>query len=97
MPHDSRSATDRAGPDGVSADAGGGHANKVAKLVRMANQIGEFYAAMPEAEAIDGAAKHLRLYWTPKMIRELAAFAEAGGAGLNPTASRALESLKPNG
>jgi len=67
---------------------------KLDKLVRMANQIGDFYAAMPEKEAIDGAASHLRLFWTPKMIRELIAYADAGEAGLNPTAARAVEALK---
>ena len=56
--------------------------DKTARLVRMANQIGDFYAAMPEKEAVAGAAAHLRLYWTPKMIRELVAFADADGAGL---------------
>ena len=66
---------------------------KIEKLVRMANQIGDFYAAMPENEATD-AARHLKRYWTPKMIREIVAFAEAGGAGLNPTAARAVEALK---
>ncbi len=69
-------------------------ADKVDKLVRMANQIGDFYAAMPEQEATDGAARHLRLYWTSKMIRELVAFAEGGHDGLNPTAARAVEALK---
>ena len=67
---------------------------KIDKLVRMANQIGDFYAAMPEQEAIDGAASHLRLYWTPKMIRELIAFAHLGHPGLNATAARAVEALK---
>jgi formate dehydrogenase subunit delta len=67
---------------------------KIGKLVRMANQIGDFYAAMPEREASDGAASHLRLYWTPKMIHELVAFAETGEPGLNPTATRAIEALK---
>ena len=28
------------------------------------------------------------------MIRELVAFAEAGGAGLNPTAARAIEAIR---
>ena len=69
-------------------------ADKIEKLVRMANQIGDFYAAMPENEAASGAATHLRRYWTPKMIRELVAFAEAGRSGLNPTAARAVEALK---
>ena len=67
---------------------------KIDKLVRMANQIGDFYAAMPEKEATAGAASHLRLYWTPKMIRELVAFADAGCAGVNPTAAHAVEALK---
>ena len=66
---------------------------KIDKLVRMANQIGDFYATMPEHEAAIGAATHLRRYWTPKMIRELAAFAETGGHGLNPTAMRALAAI----
>jgi formate dehydrogenase subunit delta len=70
---------------------------KTEKLVRMANQIGKFYAAMPEREAMEGAARHLKRYWTPKMIRELVTVAEAGNAGLNPTASRAVEALKSAG
>jgi len=68
--------------------------DKTARLVRMANQIGDFYAAMPEKEAVAGAAAHLRLYWTPKMIRELVAFADADGADLNATAAKAVHSLK---
>lgn len=67
---------------------------KLEKLARMANQIGEFYATMPESEAVAGAASHLRLYWTPKMIGELAAFVETGHSGLNPTALKAVDSLK---
>ena len=67
---------------------------KLDKLVRMANQIGDFYAAMPDREATEGAASHLRLYWTPKMIREIIAFADQGHPGLNAIASRAVESLK---
>jgi formate dehydrogenase subunit delta len=70
------------------------NADKIQKLVRMANQIGDFHASMPDAEGAAGVARHLRLYWTPKMIRELLAVAESGGAGLNPTATRGLDSLK---
>jgi formate dehydrogenase subunit delta len=68
--------------------------SKIDKLVRMANQIGDFYAAMPENEATAGAATHLKRYWTPKMIRELLAFADEGRAGLNPTAAHAVEALR---
>jgi formate dehydrogenase subunit delta len=67
---------------------------KIDRLVRMANQIGDFYASMPEREAIEGAVSHLRLYWTPKMIREIIAFADQGHSGLNAIAARAVESLK---
>ena len=69
-------------------------AEKIEKLVRMANQIGDFYAAMPEHEATLGAASHLRMYWTPKMIREIIAFVDQGHSGLNPVAARAVQSLK---
>ena len=75
------------------SDGPHGTAAKLEKLVRMANQIGDFYAAMPEAEGTAGAAAHLRSYWTPKMIGELAAFVD-GHAGLNPTAARAVEALR---
>ena len=51
---------------------------KTEKLVRMANQIGEFYATMPEKEATEGAARHLKRYWTPKMIREIVAVRRGG-------------------
>ena len=67
---------------------------KADKLARMANQIADFYAAMPDEEAVAGVASHLTLYWTPKMIREIIALADEGHAGLKPIASRAVESLK---
>ena len=67
---------------------------KVEKLVRMANQIGDYFKTMPESEAVNGAADHLRLYWTPKMVGEIIAHAEAGNSGLNATAARAVAELK---
>ena len=82
------------GADAPTGGLAGVTSDKVAKLVRMANQIGDFYAAMPEKEAVEGAASHLRLYWTPKMIRELIAFVDADVAGLNATAAKAVHSLK---
>ena len=66
---------------------------KLAKLVRMANQVGAFYAPLPENESTAGASSHLRAYWTPKMIDELVAFVAQGGGGLNPTAARAIAVL----
>ncbi len=83
--------------DADERTAGRMTADKLEKLVRMANQIGEFYAAMPDDEATAGAASHLRAYWTPKMLRELVAFADAGAAGLNPIAARAIEAIRRAG
>jgi hypothetical protein len=49
---------------------------------------------MPEKEAVDGAAKHLLRYWTPKMIRELIAYSDEDHARLSATEARAVEALK---
>ncbi len=68
--------------------------SKLEKLAHMANQIADNYATMPENEAVGGVASHLRRFWTPKMIRELIAFADEGHARLNATAARAVEALK---
>jgi formate dehydrogenase subunit delta len=67
---------------------------KIDKLVRMANQIGDYFKAMPERDAVNGAADHLRLYWTPKMVGEIIAYVESGQAGLNAIAARAVGELK---
>ena len=69
-------------------------AAKIDKLVKMANQIGDFFAPMPEGEALQGVATHLRRYWTPKMIHEIIGFVESGGGALHPVVARAVESLK---
>ncbi len=69
---------------------------KMMKLVRMANQVSAFYAPLPENESAAGTTSHLRAYWTPKMIDELAAFVDRGGGGLNPTAARAIAGLRPS-
>ena len=67
---------------------------KIDKLVRMANQIGAAFGAMPRREAAASAAAHLRLYWTPKMIREIIDFADSHTAGLDPIAAGAVAALK---
>ena len=67
---------------------------KLDRFVRMANQIGDFYASMPEQEGAEAVVSHLRLYWTPKMIREIIVFADEGHPGLNAIAARAIDSLK---
>lgn len=43
-----------------------------ANLIRMANRIGDFFAAMPERdEALQGIAEHIKKFWEPRMRRQL--------------------------
>jgi formate dehydrogenase subunit delta len=49
-----------------------------AHLVQMANRIGQFFEAMPDAaEAQAEAAQHLRKFWTPAMRADLLAHIDA--------------------
>jgi formate dehydrogenase subunit delta len=63
------------------------------KLVRMANQIGQFFQSQPHDAAVAGIADHLRSFWTPKMRRQIADHAAAGGVGLDPLTREAVERL----
>ena len=67
---------------------------KIEKLARMADQIGSAFAAEGGTRAAEDAATHIEKFWTPKMIRELVAEVDAGGAKLNPTATAAVQVLK---
>ena len=41
-------------------------------LVRMANRIGDYFAAYPDTDEADASiAKHIQMFWTPQMRKEL--------------------------
>jgi formate dehydrogenase subunit delta len=63
-------------------------------LVRMANQIGKFFAVQGEARAIAGIADHIKKFWEPRMKEQIFAHLDDGGAGLDPLTLKALQSLK---
>lgn len=67
-----------------------------AQLVKMANQVGAFFEAMPDAaQGIAGVADHLRKFWEPRMRRELAAHVAAHGDGeLKPIVRAALKAIE---
>jgi formate dehydrogenase subunit delta len=67
---------------------------KIEKLAHMANQIGAYFSAMPESEAVTGTADHLVRYWTPKMVGEIIANVDSGHCQLNETAAKAVAELK---
>jgi formate dehydrogenase subunit delta len=54
------------------------------QLVRMANDIGNFFRAEPDREdAITGIGNHIAKYWTQRMRDKLAAHLESGAPGLD--------------
>jgi formate dehydrogenase subunit delta len=63
---------------GVAEHTGADHSS-ADHLVRMANDIGNFFRAEPSREdAVAGIANHIDKYWTKSMRRKMAAHGEAG-------------------
>lgn len=62
-------------------------------LVRMANSIGDFFTAMPDAvEARRDLAAHVRRFWEPRMRRGLFEHIDrTQGAGLHAMVLQALQ------
>ena len=55
---------------------------KIEQLIKMANQIGSFFSAMPDREeALDGVANHIRNFWEPRMRKALIEFIDANPEG----------------
>ncbi len=66
----------------------------VADIVRMANQISDFFQAYPHEEAVRETANHLRNFWDPRMRAQLSAHLAAGGEGLSAIALEAAHLLE---
>lgn len=65
-------------------------------LIKMANQIGAFFEAMPDREqAVKDIASHLRRTWDPRMRTQLmATLGGAGEAKLKPLVREAVLALR---
>ena len=61
-------------------------------LIRMANQIGGFFEAMPDrAEATMDLAQHIKKFWAPRMRQALLGHVDREGDGeLNVMVKQAL-------
>ena len=67
---------------------------EIHRLIKMANDIGGFFATLPDhEEGVSSMTQHLRNFWEPRMRRELIAYAREGGAELLPIAREALARL----
>lgn len=64
-------------------------------LIKMANQIGGFFEAMPDqAQAVTDVANHLKRTWEPRMrVEILKALGTADEAKLKPVVRAALLGL----
>ena len=55
-------------------------------LIRMVNQIADYYRPYPREEAVKGVADHIVAFWDPRMRAGLAEVVASGGAGLSELA-----------
>ena len=66
----------------------------VTHLVKMANQIEDFFRSEPDrTAAIADIASHLKRFWDPRMRTDLIRHVEQGGAGLGELATLAVKRL----
>lgn len=65
----------------------------IEKLVKMANQIGDFFEANPDVEdAKLEIASHLKKFWNSVMIKAIVAHVQQQqGAGLHPRVVAAIQ------
>lgn len=66
----------------------------IENLVKMANDIGNFFSSEPDHDmAMQGVSDHLRKFWDPRMRRAIIEHLYQGGAGLNELARVAISKL----
>jgi formate dehydrogenase subunit delta len=67
----------------------------IERLVRMANDIGNFFKAEPDhAVAVDNVALHFKRFWDPRMRKEIVAYVDEGGAELMDLVREAVLKLR---
>ena len=64
------------------------------KLVRMANQIADFFHSKPREEGIAGVAEHINKFWEPRMRRQLFEMLEGGTENFNELVVAASAKIK---
>lgn len=69
-------------------------ASGIARIVRMANQIGTFFESKPHDEGVQGVAEHINKFWEPRMRRHFFEVVDSGGAGLKPIVLEAAPQVR---
>ncbi len=78
----------------MSHDHSAAATNTMAKIVRMANQIGTFFQSKPHAEGVDGVAEHINKFWEPRMRRHFFEVMDSGGEGFLPIVVEAAAQVR---
>jgi formate dehydrogenase subunit delta len=60
-------------------------------LVKMANQMEDFFRSQAHDAAVAGIEEHIRKYWDPRMRKAMAEHLASGAAGLKPLAREAAQ------
>jgi formate dehydrogenase subunit delta len=68
---------------------------KIERLIKMANDIGDFFNAESNKEiAAEGIKKHILRSWDPRMRREIVAYCQQDGSELSELARAAVSRLE---
>jgi formate dehydrogenase subunit delta len=71
------------------------HGSEPEKLVKMANQIGDFFKSYPEPTAVEGVREHIAKFWNRKMRDEFFAHLDkTGEKELQPIVAAAVKKLR---
>ncbi|HLK47093.1 MAG TPA: formate dehydrogenase subunit delta [Bryobacteraceae bacterium] len=62
-------------------------------MVHNANQIALYFGAYPREQAVADVADHLKKFWERRMLQQLFAYVEHGGAGLHDLVLEAVKRL----
>jgi formate dehydrogenase subunit delta len=67
--------------------------SSVDTLVKMANQIGDFFGSQKSNDRAAGIVDHIQRFWDPRMRANILEHVAHGGDGLNPLALEAIKRL----
>ncbi|MBR3191051.1 formate dehydrogenase subunit delta [Bosea sp. (in: a-proteobacteria)] len=67
----------------------------LAKLAFMANQIGDFFKAYPEAEAVAAITDHINQFWTKRMREDFRTGFADDASALSPLVRQARDKVRP--
>ncbi len=67
---------------------------KIERLIKMANDISDFFNAESDKEvAVEGIKNHILRAWEPRMRQAIIAYYKENGAGLSELAKTAVSKL----